>query len=391
MQDYQELYDKHVLNTYARYPVSFTHGKGCRLWDADGKEYIDFASGIGVNSVGYAHPDWVAAIAAQAGQLAHTSNLFYTQPGGQLAKRLCELSGQSGVFFSNSGAEANEGLFKVARKYSFQKYGQGRSTILTLTGSFHGRTITTLTATGQDKFHPDHFAPFTGGFRHVHPGDIAALRQAGDDVCALLIEPIQGEGGVMPLDEEYVKQAATVCAERDWLLLMDEVQTGVGRTGHWFGFQGFGVTPDAFSFAKGIAGGLPLSGFLVSERLHGLLVPGDHATTFGGNLVACAAALATLDIIAQILPQVSEKGEYIRTKIEAMNLPVVDGVRGKGLMIGIKIAEAAPAEINKKLLQAGFVGLTAGADVLRLLPPLVIDKHDIDAGLEIFESVLRNL
>ncbi|MCL2853308.1 MAG: aminotransferase class III-fold pyridoxal phosphate-dependent enzyme, partial [Defluviitaleaceae bacterium] len=218
MQGYQELYSNHVLPTYPRYPVSFAKGKGCRLWDTDGKEYIDFASGIGTSSIGYAHPDWVAAISAQAAELAHTSNLFYTLPGGLLAKRLCELSGMSGVFFSNSGAEANEGLIKLARKYSLTKYGEGRSTILTLTGSFHGRTITTLAATGQERFHQN-FGPFTQGFRHVPPDDITALKDAGDDVCALLFEPVQGEGGVNPLDEEYLRQAQAICRERDWLLL----------------------------------------------------------------------------------------------------------------------------------------------------------------------------
>ena len=391
MQGYQELYDNHVITTYGRYPVSFAKGDGCRLWDADGKEYVDFASGIGVCSVGYAHPDWAAAITSQAMKLPHTSNLFYTEPGGLLAKRLCELSGMAAVFYSNSGAEANEGLIKLARKYSLLKYGEGRSTILTLDESFHGRTVTTLAATGQEKFHR-HFGPFTAGFRHVAPGDINALNNAGGDVCALLVEPIQGEGGVNPLDDEYVRQAREICNERDWLLLFDEVQTGIARTGGWFAYQGMGVTPDACSFAKGIAGGLPMGGFLVSEHLRGVLVPGDHATTFGGNLICCAAALATLNILEAAQPGISEKGEYIRSKVEAMNLPAVAGVRGKGLMVGVKLAEGfAPAEVNKKLLEAGLVSLTAGSDVIRFLPPLVISMDDLDAGLDIFRRVLQSL
>ena len=392
MVNYQELYDCNVLSTYQRYPVSFAKGKGCRLWDAEGKEYIDFAAGIGVSSVGYAHPDWVAAVSSQASELAHVSNLFYTLPGGRLAQRLCLISGMGGAFFSNSGAEANEGLFKLARKYSLAKHGEGRSTILTLTGSFHGRTITALAATGQERFHQN-FGPFTPGFRHVPPGDVEALvkEAALKDVCALLLEPIQGEGGVNLLESDYVRKAQAICAEHDWLLLFDEVQTGIGRTGHWFGFQDMGVMPDALSFAKGIAGGLPMGGFLVSERLKGVLAQGDHATTFGGNLVCAAAALATLDILEPILPQVIENGEYIRTRIEEMKLPCVGEIRGKGLMIGVKIDGPSPASVNSKLLQAGVVCLTAGSDVIRLLPPLVIGKDDINAGLEIFEHVLKNI
>jgi len=388
-QEIKTQYD-YVLPTYGRYPVAFVSAKDCRLWDDSGKEYIDFMSGIGVCSIGHAHPAWVAAITAQAGKLAHTSNLYHTEPGGKLAQRLCKLSGMSGAFFANSGAESTEGMIKVARKYSKDKYGSGRHTILTLEDSFHGRTLAALTATGQDKFH-QHFDPFMPGFRHVPVNDIDALKKQGDDVCALLIEVIQGEGGVMPLDSEYVKQAAELCKERDWLLMIDEVQTGIGRTGRWFGFQDFDISPDVVSFAKGIAGGLPLGGFLVNKKLHNVLNPGDHATTYGGNLICCAAALATLDILEPILPQVSEKGNYIRKRIEAMNLPHVDSVRGKGLMIGIKIKDIPPGEINLKLLDAGLASLTAGTDVIRFLPPLVISKEDIDAGLEIFENVMKSI
>ena len=390
MQDTKKQYDANVLPTYGRYPVTFVSGNGCRLQDDSGKEYIDFMSGIGVCSIGHAHPAWIGAITAQAGQLAHTSNLYYTEPGGKLAQRLCELSGMSGAFFSNSGAESTEGLIKVARKYSKDKYGSGRHTILTLEDSFHGRTLAALTATGQDKFH-HHFDPFMPGFRYVPAGDMDALKKQGDDICALLIEVIQGEGGVMPLDSDYVKQAAELCKERDWLLMIDEVQTGIGRTGRWFGFQDLEISPDAVSFAKGIAGGLPLGGFLVNKKLHNVLGPGDHATTYGGNLVCCAAALVTLDILESILPEVSEKGDYITKRIKAMNLPGVDSVRGKGLMIGVKIKEIPPGEINIKLLNAGLASLTAGTDVIRFLPPLIIDKSDIDAGLEIFENVMKNL
>ena len=389
MKNFTEIknqYDQNVLTTYGRLPVAFIKGENSRLWDSEGKEYVDFASGIGVNSIGYGNHKWVEAVSTQAAMLAHTSNLFYTQPAGELAARLCALTGMKGAFFANSGAESNEGIIKTARKYSKDKYGEGRHTILTLEDSFHGRTITTLAATGQDKFH-HHFHPFTPGFVHV-PQDITALESQGDDVCALLIETVQGEGGVIPLDTEFVQNAAKLCAQRDWLLLVDEVQTGVGRTGYWFGYQGIGITPDAISFAKGIAGGLPLGGFLVGEKLSKVLNPGDHATTYGGNPICCAAALAVLDILEPELPKIEEKGNYICDKIKAMNLPQVMGVRGKGLMLGVKL-NIAPAEVNAKLLKAGLVALTAGADVLRFLPPLTISMEDINAGLEIFEKTMK--
>ena len=390
VQDIKTLYDAHVLNTYGRYPVAFASGNGCRLWDARGKEYIDFMSGIGVCSIGHAHPTWVAAIVAQAGELAHVSNLYYTEPAGHLAVRLCDISGMSGAFFANSGAESVEGLIKVARKYSKDKYGKGRSTIVTLEDSFHGRTLAALSATGQEKFH-QHFEPFVSGFRHVAAGDMAALEAQGGDVCALLIEVIQGEGGVKPLDKEYVKNVAALCVKRDWLLMIDEVQTGIGRTGRWFGFQDYDISPDAITFAKGIAGGLPLGGFLVNKRLHDVLGPGDHATTYGANLVCCAAALATLSIIEPVLSEVKEKGNYIRKWIETMNLPSVVEVRGSGLMLGVKLEGLVPAEVNLQLLEAGLACLTAGTDVIRFLPPLVIDMRDIDTGLEVFEGVMRKL
>ena len=397
-RELKSQYDSHVLPTYGRYPVAFASGNGSRLWDSTGKEYIDFMSGIGVCSVGHNHPAWVESIVAQAGELAHVSNLYYSEPGGQLAVRLCSLSGMSGAFFSNSGAESTEGLIKVARKYSKDKYGSGtgpsggtgRYTILTLENSFHGRTLAALSATGQSKFH-QHFDPFMPGFRHVPAGDVQALTSQGDDVCALLIELIQGEGGVKPLDETYVKQAAEICKERDWLLMIDEVQTGIGRTGPWFAFQDYGISPDAVSFAKGIAGGLPLGGFLVNKKLHNTLQPGDHATTYGGNLICCAAALTTLNILEPILPEIKEKGDYIKKGVLAMNLPHVAEVRGKGLMIGVALKDIAPADVNPGLLEAGLASLIAGTDAIRFLPPLIISMKDIDAGLEIFENVMRRL
>ena len=389
-QDVKNIYDSHVLSTYGRYPVTFLRGKGCRLWDDSDKEYIDFMSGLGVCSIGHSHPKWMEAITKQLGELTHVSNLYYSAPGGELAKKLCEYSGMSKAFFANSGAEANEGLIKLARKYSKDKYGPGRHTILTLRDSFHGRTMTTLTATGQDKFH-HHFDPFMPGFRYVDAGDIKALEAEGDDVCGLLIEVVQGEGGVKPLADEYVKQAAKLCKERDWLLMIDEVQTGIGRIGPWFGFQHYGIEPDVVSFAKGIASGLPLGGFLTNEKTSNVLRPGDHATTYGGNLVCCAAALATLEILEPVLPEVEKKGEYIRQRIMEMKLPNVVGVRGKGLMLGVELEGLVPGEVNLELLKAGLASLIAGTDVIRFLPPLVISIEDIDAGLNIFEKVMRRI
>ena len=288
--------DRYVMHTYARFPVDIDHGENATLWSADGKEYIDFTSGIGVDSVGCADPRWVAAVAAQAAKVGHMSNLFYTQPCGELAERLCRRAGMSAAFFCNSGAESNEAIIKLARKWSYDKYGKGRATILTLKGSFHGRTIATLSATGQDVFH-DYFFPFNEGFRYAEPTLDGVSQVAGHDVCAVLVELIQGESGVWPLEESFVQGLAELCAKRDWLLLVDEVQTGIGRTGTLFCYQQYGISPDAVSFAKGIAGGLPLGGILANEKCRDVLGPGTHATTFGGNPVCCAAALATLDIL----------------------------------------------------------------------------------------------
>ncbi|MCL1863541.1 MAG: aspartate aminotransferase family protein [Defluviitaleaceae bacterium] len=382
----------YILPTYPRYPVTFVKGVGCKLYDDSGKEYIDFASGIGVNSVGHSHPKWVEAVCAQAATLSHVSNLYYTQPGGELAKKLCAISDMKGVFFSNSGAESVEGAIKTVRKYSNNKYGDdaGRNTIITLHGSFHGRTMAALTATGQpEKFHK-HFHPFMPGFRYIPANDISTLEAEAKntDICALMLEPVQGEGGVMPLDAKYLQKAEEICAKNDWLLIVDEVQTGIGRTGDWFAYQGYGIKPDAVTFAKGIAGGLPYGGFLLGEKAHSVLGAGDHGTTYGGNLVCAAAALSVLEILTPILPTIKEKGEYIIKKVKAMNLPCVKEIRGKGLMLGIKLEGIPHTEAVANLLKAGLVALPAGTDVLRFLPPLIITTEEIDAGLAILQKEL---
>ena len=389
-QELKALDHAHTLQNYGRFDVDIDHGKGATLWDLAGREYIDFTSGIGVCSVGYGNEQWAWAIYEQAMALGHISNLFYTQPYAELADTLCRRSGMAAAFFGNSGAEANEGLIKLARKYSYDKYGRGRSTVLTLRNSFHGRTITTLTATGQEVFH-QYFYPFMEGFRYAGANDLESVKaQADKDVCAVLLELVQGEGGVLPMEKEFVQSLAALCAERDWLLLVDEVQTGIGRTGSLFAFQQYGVQPDAISFAKGIAGGLPMGGFLVNEKCRNVLGPGTHGSTFGGNPICSAAALTVLDILdEEALEQVKEKGAYLRAGIESLGKQCLGATRGMGLMIGVEVKEGwTNKALAAQLVEHGLLVLTAGAD-LRLLPPLTITKEEMDKGLEIMARVLE--
>ena len=388
-EEIKSLTGQYVMNTYGRFPVAIDHGEGARLYDPEGREYIDFTSGIGVTDLGYGYQPWVDAIAAQAKRLGHVSNLFYTEPAAKLAETLCKRTGESCVFFANGGGEANEGMIKLARKYSFDKYGKGRATIITLNNSFHGRTITTLMATGQEVFH-NYFFPFTEGFRYADANSLESLEAAaGDDVCAVMVELVQGEGGVLPLDKEYVKAVAALCAERDWLLLVDEVQSGVGRTGSLFCFQQYGILPDVVSFAKGIAGGLPMSGIMANEKCRNVLGPGTHATTFGANPVCAAAGLVVQETLSDaFLEEVKAKGAYLREGIEALNLPCFGQTRGLGLMIGIAVKEGYnKSEIANKPIANGLLVLTAGPG-MRLLPPLVITKEEMDKGLEIMKKTL---
>ncbi|MCI8802632.1 MAG: aspartate aminotransferase family protein [Oscillibacter sp.] len=385
----KNLTQSYIMGTYGRFPVAVDRGEGARLYDPEGREYIDFTSGIGVTALGYGNAPWAEAVAEQAKKLVHVSNLFYTEPPAKLAEILCKRTGESCVFFANGGGEANEGMIKLARKYSFDKYGQGRSTIITLKNSFHGRTITTLKATGQDVFH-NFFFPFTEGFRYAAANDLEDLKaQAGDDVCAVMLELVQGEGGVLPLDKEYVKAVEALCAEKDWLLLADEVQTGVGRTGSLFAFQQYDILPDVVSFAKGIAGGLPMSGILANEKCRNVLGPGTHATTFGGNPVCAAAGLAVQEILSdEFLEEVRARGDYLRKGIEALDLPCFGKTRGMGLMIGIEVKEGwTNKDIAGRLIDNGLLVLTAGPG-MRLLPPLVITKEEMDKGLAIMKKVL---
>ena len=388
-QEIQALTGQYIMNTYGRFPVTIDHGTGARLYDPEGREYIDFTSGIGVTSLGYGNAGWANAISAQAKKLGHASNLFYTEPAARLAQTLCQRTGMSNVFFANGGGEANEGMIKLARKYSFDKYGKGRATIITLNNSFHGRTITTLMATGQEVFH-NYFFPFTEGFRYADANSLESLEAAaGDDVCGVMMELVQGEGGVLPLDHDYVEAVAKLCAEKDWLLLVDEVQTGVGRTGSLFAFQQYGILPDVASFAKGIAGGLPMSGILANEKCKSVFTPGTHATTFGANPVCAAAGLYVQEVMSDaFLEDVQAKGTYLRNQIEALNLPCFGKTRGLGLMIGIEVRDGwTNKEIANQLIAGGLLVLTAGPG-MRLLPPLVITKEEMDAGVAIMKRTL---
>lgn len=385
----QALDEQYVMHTYARFPVDIVRGSGAALYSSENKRYIDFSSGIGVNALGYGDDAWVQAVSAQAAQLAHISNLFYTQPQLQLAQTLCTRAGMSRVFFSNSGAEANEGMIKLARKYSSDKYGKERGGIVSLRQSFHGRTAATLMANGQDVFH-QYFYPFPSGFSYSDANMSAIWDAVNDETCAILIELVQGEGGVHVLEKEFVHDLAIFCAERDILLLVDEVQTGIGRTGSLFCYQQYGIIPDAVSFAKGIGGGLPLGGFLVNEKCSQVLGAGSHGSTFGGNPICCAGAQVVLERLDEAcLQDVVQKGKYLRNAIEALDLPCFGRTRGLGLMIGIEVREGySNKEIAAKLIANGLLCLTAGK-VLRLLPPLTITQAEMNEGIHIMEQTLE--
>lgn len=390
---YQELKaeeNQYVMNTYRRFPIALDHGEGATLWDVEGKKYIDLASGIGVNSLGYNNQALIDAITEQAHKLMHVSNLFTTAPMVQLAKKLVEKTLQKGkVFFANSGAEANEGAIKLARKYSFDKYGEGRYKIVTLVNSFHGRTITTLKATGQDRFH-NYFFPFTEGFDYAEANDFDAIHSKMDDMtCAVMLELVQGEGGVLPLDTVYVKQVEALCREKDILLIVDEVQTGIGRTGSLFCFQQYGIRPDIVTMAKGLGGGVPIGAVLAAESCCNVLTPGTHATTFGGTPTVCAAANMVLDTVGEesFLANVREKGEYLKNGILAIGSPHIHGVRGIGLMLGIIVEDGKHTAFADKLIQKGVIVITAGKNAVRLLPPLTISKEEMDEALAIMKEV----
>lgn len=382
----KELDNQYVAHAYGRFDVALTKGQGSTLYDENGKKYIDFGSGIGVTAFGINDPVWTKAVEEQLHRVQHTSNLYYTAPCAKLAQLLCEKSGMKKVFFGNSGAEANEGAIKFARKYSFDKYGAGRSTIITLVNSFHGRTITTLAATGQDSFHTV-FDPFTPGFKYCPANDIEALQAAAtDDVCAVLFECVQGEGGVNNLSPTFVSAIAKLAKEKDILIAVDEVQTGNGRTGTYFAYQQYGITPDIVTTAKGLGGGLPIGAVLFGEKLQDTMTPGSHGSTFGGNPVVAAGACSIVKRIDDdFLREVQRKSEKIRTALAKVK--GVQSISGMGLMLGIETDKPA-GEVAKACLANGLLILTAKTK-LRLLPALNISDAELDEGLEILKGVLE--
>lgn len=385
----KQLDSDYIAQTYGRFNLALSYGKGCQVWDFEGNEYLDFTSGIGVNSLGWADEDWLKAVVHQASSLAHTSNLFFTEPSSRLAKKLAEASGLKRVFFANSGAEANEGAIKTARKYSHDKYGKDRATVLTLVNSFHGRTISTLSATGQEVFH-QHFFPFTKGFDHTPANELRVLetRLGQKDVCAIILEVVQGEGGVCSLDHEYLQGVQALCHQYDVLLIIDEVQTGIGRTGTMFAYQQFGLTPDIITLAKGLGGGLPIGAFVLGEKVQNTLGKSDHGSTFGANPVSCAGANAVLaKIDDSFLAEVKRKGEKLQKALAV--LPKVKSVSGLGLMIGVEFEEGTKAaDIVAKCIEKGVLFLTAKTK-LRLLPPLIINDEQIEKGIALLKEVLE--
>lgn len=389
-KEIMELDGEYLTPIYGRLPLAPAYGKNATVYEGDGKKYIDFTAGIGVNSIGIANGEWIRAVSEQLGKIQHISNYYYSEPTARLAEQIVKTGGMKSVIFSNSGAEANEAAIKVARKYSFDKYGEGRSKIITLTDSFHGRTVTTLAATGQDVFHK-YFFPFTEGFVYVPANDTEAIKSALDgSICAVMCEPVQGEGGVNILDAEYVKELRRICDENDVLLIFDEVQTGMGRTGALYAHTHFGVNADIFTLAKGLGAGLPIGAAVLGEKCKDVMHAGDHGSTFGGNPAVCAGAGVVMKTLTAdgFLEGVNEKGEYIRNAVKGFNAPCVKDVRGLGLMIGIQVT-VSHKEIVKKCLSRGLMLLTAGKDVLRMLPPLTVSYEEIDEGLKILESVLK--
>lgn len=380
----KERASKVKMNTYGEANLVISKGSGSKLYDENNKEYIDFTSGIGVNSLGYGNESLCNAVFNQCSNFAHVSNIFLHENEVVLAEKLTNLASMSKVFFSNSGAEANEGAIKLARKYSFDKYGKNRGTIITLKQSFHGRTMLTLTATGQEKFH-NYFFPFPEGFKYVEANNIEhVISNISNDVCAIIMESIQGEGGVLPLTKEFAKAVEEICKEKDILLIMDEVQCGIGRCGKLFGYMNLEISPDIVTMAKGLGGGLPIGGFMCNDKLKDVLTPSTHGSTFGGNPISTAAALEVLKVVANdnFLAEVNSKGKKIKNALLEANNPHIKTVRGMGLMIGIETEENL-ADLQKKFLEKGLLVLTAGKNAIRLLPPLTISEEELSKGLKI--------
>ena len=383
--DIKQLDSEYIAGTYKRFPVVAVSGKGSVIKDENGKEYIDMGSGIGVTSFGIADETWQKAVTEQISLIQHASNLYYTAPCAELAKALCERTGMKKVFFSNSGAEANECAIKAARKYAADKYGKERFVVATLNNSFHGRTLTTLAATGQQKFH-ELFTPLTEGFVSFNAGDIEALKELNESgtLAGVMIECVQGEGGVIPLDAGFVKALASFCKENDVILIVDEVQTGNGRTGELYSYMHFGISPDVVTTAKGLGGGLPIGATLLGEKCEGVFSPGDNGSTFGGNPVSCAAALSVINRIdGALLDDVKKKSEYVFSSLRGAK--GVERVDGLGLMIGIKTTREA-SKVVAECIGRGVLCLTA-KDKIRLLPALNIPFEALEKAVTIIKEV----
>lgn len=385
--DLKQIDKEYVANTYARADVLFTHGKGAVVYDDAGSRYIDLGAGIAVNAFGCADDDWLRAITEQAGKLQHMSNLYYTEPCAKLAELLCGKTGMKRVFFGNSGAEANECAIKTARKWAFDKYGDySHSEIITLKNSFHGRTVTTLTATGQDVFHTK-FGPFTPGFAYASAENVEEVRSLAEEgrFCAVMMELVQGEGGVIALKKDYVDEVVKIAKEHDMLIIVDEVQTGNGRTGTLYAYMQYGFTPDIVTTAKGLGGGLPLGACMLGEKVKDTLGAGDHGSTFGGNPVCCAGAISIISRIDdKLLAEVKEKAEYIRSELQGTK--GLKSVSGLGLMIGLDCDKPA-SQVAAELLKRGVIVLTAHSKV-RLLPPLNIEMDDLKEAVKIIKEVI---
>ncbi|WP_408954468.1 aspartate aminotransferase family protein [Natroniella sp. ANB-PHB2] len=381
----------YFMNVFGkRFPIVLEKGEGVYLYDNEGIEYLDFAAGIAVNALGYKHPQVTEALKEQVDKLLHASNLYYFEIQAKLSKLLVDSSCGDKVFYGNSGAEANEGAIKLARKY-FKEQGQEKYEVITAKESFHGRTLSTIAATGQTKYQKD-FTPLPKGFKHASYNDLAAAKEAiTEQTAAIMVEPIQGEGGVNPAQKEYLQGLRELCDQAGILLIFDEIQTGVGRTGELFAYQAYGVEPDIFTLAKALGNGMPVSAFLAKEQVAQAFKPGDHASTFGGNPLACQAAYTTLQVILEdnILDDVKEVGAYFREQLEQLveQYSSVIEVRGKGLMIGLELNIDAK-EVVRKLLDQGVLALTAGKKVLRFLPPLIITTRDVDQLIEELDQIL---
>ena len=383
----KELDSKYIANTYARFPIEIVKGNGSKLYDENGKEYIDMGTGIGVSIFGVGDEEWVSAVTEQLTTLQHTSNLYYSSPCVKLAEILCKKTGAKKVFFSNSGAEANECAIKAARKYAAEKKGAEYYNIITLNNSFHGRTITTLAATGQETFHKD-FLPLTEGFLYADAGDLEGIKKLIEEnkVCAVMIEPIQGEGGVVPLGEDFVKGLEKLCKENDILLIVDEVQTGNGRTGALYGFMKYGISPDIVSTAKGLGGGLPLGATMFFEKTEDVYTPGTHGSTFGGNPVSCAGAYNIVKRLdSDFLNEVEKKHDYIINELQ--NSDGVISITGLGLMLGIETGKDV-SEVLKECQNNGVLPIKA-KNKLRLLPPLNISFEDLKTAVEVIKIACK--